>query len=332
MEFSLISDVYKQILNEFSENTASDPRFYFISDITANGQVCGTIIRTLNTAVIRHYHTGAYAGWSSVSGKIFKQLDTSNTFCNTVFEDEQCYIQFASVDDVKLLLSQIFRLITKNIKPEFDCCHLFRQCSDAKRCVNPHNNTSIFCGYRKKIESGTIFYGKNSADFDGQVYQSFLDWVHSLPNDTYAIFISLLHSFVTLRSPKHPEVIYGTVIYSARLVEFVPACHREILSYVFNFHDPVLHVLKDKALYPLQRLRGLVRAAKENITYYADAPEDAINQTLGGKGATSENFIRYIIKYCPDEISAIRSKYSYVYVNRDLTRYINEYLHDNPLF
>ncbi len=43
----------------------------------------------------------------------------------------------------------------------FDCCSSFRKCSDTLECV--HKNNSLFdgCTYRKKLEAGVVFYGKN---------------------------------------------------------------------------------------------------------------------------------------------------------------------------
>lgn len=43
---------------------------------------------------------------------------------------------------------------------EMDICHLFHQCSDAKRCVQDRE-TSLHCGYKRIMNSGRIFYGKN---------------------------------------------------------------------------------------------------------------------------------------------------------------------------
>ena len=43
----------------------------------------------------------------------------------------------------------------------FDCCHLYMQCSDARRCVDPDRIHAKSCTYRKKLETGLIFFGKN---------------------------------------------------------------------------------------------------------------------------------------------------------------------------
>lgn len=44
---------------------------------------------------------------------------------------------------------------------EWDCCSLYLQCSDARKCVQSDKLFSLGCGYRKILSSGRIFYGKN---------------------------------------------------------------------------------------------------------------------------------------------------------------------------
>lgn len=49
----------------------------------------------------------------------------------------------------------------KSSEPSYGCCHLYQECSDAKRCVSPEKMYATVCLYRKNLESGRIFYGKN---------------------------------------------------------------------------------------------------------------------------------------------------------------------------
>lgn len=44
---------------------------------------------------------------------------------------------------------------------QFDCCHRFKECSDAKKCIHPDKAFALDCGYRKILKSGRIFYGEN---------------------------------------------------------------------------------------------------------------------------------------------------------------------------
>lgn len=43
----------------------------------------------------------------------------------------------------------------------FGCCHDFNQCSDARKCFKLEDPDYRGCSYRKNLEAGRIFYGKN---------------------------------------------------------------------------------------------------------------------------------------------------------------------------
>lgn len=43
----------------------------------------------------------------------------------------------------------------------FDCCHRYMECSDEKKCTCPDYLYSKGCTYRKKLEKGIVFFGKN---------------------------------------------------------------------------------------------------------------------------------------------------------------------------
>ncbi len=44
---------------------------------------------------------------------------------------------------------------------EFGCCHLYNECSDAKKCIHANIVFSNACYYKKNLKNGLIFYGKN---------------------------------------------------------------------------------------------------------------------------------------------------------------------------
>lgn len=44
---------------------------------------------------------------------------------------------------------------------EFDCCHLYTECSDAKCCIHPDKDFTKGCRYKRILRSGKIYYGKN---------------------------------------------------------------------------------------------------------------------------------------------------------------------------
>lgn len=44
---------------------------------------------------------------------------------------------------------------------DFDCCHLYEQCSDAKICVHKDFEYALGCGYQRIMRRGKYFWGKN---------------------------------------------------------------------------------------------------------------------------------------------------------------------------
>jgi hypothetical protein len=51
----------------------------------------------------------------------------------------------------------------KTFKPSnmFACCGLYKACSDEKKCIHRDRLHSKGCWYRRNLENGKIFYGKN---------------------------------------------------------------------------------------------------------------------------------------------------------------------------
>lgn len=43
----------------------------------------------------------------------------------------------------------------------FGCCGRYVECSDAKQCIHPDKLFARACAYRRNLEKGKIFYGKN---------------------------------------------------------------------------------------------------------------------------------------------------------------------------
>ena len=69
-----------------------------------------------------------------------------------------------SLNDVDALCPCLMDIVDAeidNFPKEYDCCSQYKECSDAKICVNPRKDSAIGCGYKKIMKHGRIFYGKN---------------------------------------------------------------------------------------------------------------------------------------------------------------------------
>ena len=72
---------------------------------------------------------------------------------------------YISVDNINTLLcccDAFLELISlaANKYHTFDCCGMYEQCSDVRRCINSHDD-ALGCTYRKRLKEGKVFYGKN---------------------------------------------------------------------------------------------------------------------------------------------------------------------------
>lgn len=79
--------------------------------------------------------------------------------------EEWSRIRVNGVEDVlklKTQLSSLFMVVLSEMGGEsFGCCHRYELCSDAKKCIHPDFMVAIACSYRKNLEAGRVFYGKN---------------------------------------------------------------------------------------------------------------------------------------------------------------------------
>lgn len=92
----------------------------------------------------------------SASYKILKQIGDSPQHVSVSFpiNDSKFYNYVESVI--------LYRLAHyRTAESTFSCCSQFIQCSDAQKCVHENKLYSTACTYRRNLESGRIFYGKN---------------------------------------------------------------------------------------------------------------------------------------------------------------------------
>ena len=90
-------------------------------------------------------------------------------------EEAEVKMLQSDVDNVRVILSKDSPKVIAYIKANtehslanyeskastFGCCSRFNDCSDAKKCVHDNKLYSKACMYRRYLDSGEIFYGKN---------------------------------------------------------------------------------------------------------------------------------------------------------------------------
>ncbi len=86
-----------------------------------------------------------------------KSLPSDKDFKHVLFswDDDSIY------DYIKNNIIYCLKTYHSNAK-SFGCCSRFIECSDAMKCVHENKLYSTACSYRKNLENGKIFYGKNN--------------------------------------------------------------------------------------------------------------------------------------------------------------------------
>ena len=89
-------------------------------------------------------------------GAEVKELKSDHNFKHVFFcTDDDSVISYIKENIVYCLRN--YHSKTKS----FGCCSRFIECSDAKRCVHVNKLYATSCAYRRNLEAGNIFYGKN---------------------------------------------------------------------------------------------------------------------------------------------------------------------------
>ena len=84
-------------------------------------------------------------------------------------------------------------------KDAFGCCsscrngekYDYRVCSDAGKCLRGDERAG-HCQYRKNLENGRIFFGKNAVGFDADRYEAIRRNVDALPPEAKTVFDSIV--------------------------------------------------------------------------------------------------------------------------------------------
>lgn len=86
----------------------------------------------------------------------------------TLYDDRDSN-QFIKIQDVEEFYNDFYQLANEifvfylNQKEvfRFGCCNSFNECSDSKKCIKDDREMFLGCMYKKNLDEGKIFYGKN---------------------------------------------------------------------------------------------------------------------------------------------------------------------------
>ncbi len=92
-----------------------------------------------------------------------------NKFQRVQYKEQDLYIRISinDINEIDLLEDVIKELFINqflqymNTEESFGCCSKYIECSDCKECVQKDIRLRFSCLYKKNLDSGKIFYGKN---------------------------------------------------------------------------------------------------------------------------------------------------------------------------
>lgn len=123
-----------------------------------------TSIKFFNLNVLR-IKWGKSKQFISISPVFAHVLEDFNFEHDRVKSDPWIRIPIANLNYIQEMQPLFLRLYDESyllaIAEKFSCCSRYEACSNEKRCVQPDRTLAIGCIYRRNIEDGKIFFGKN---------------------------------------------------------------------------------------------------------------------------------------------------------------------------
>lgn len=159
MEAVSIFQKIKSHLNQQAQDNAIGTDLIALSKTKKKGDYTVKIDKTVLCKIICQNNQN-YIRISKQYAKFLKDFPGNYT----IAKDNNYLLPIAqekNLDQILVVLSNIFDDITLSDVPHFGCCSRYVACSDAKQCVHPDKNISKACGYKKNLDSGKIFYGIN---------------------------------------------------------------------------------------------------------------------------------------------------------------------------
>ncbi|MBQ3177561.1 MAG: hypothetical protein IJB52_07090 [Clostridia bacterium] len=156
-----IENIFKSFLTKDGCTNFSDKHFYncrpLIKSVNGAQIEYGFSLSLFGVMALHCQYNGKWAEYIDITSHCYKSIDVTGI----AFSGNEWY--HVKSDPIVLtdLLSKIYRYCRNNATSEFDCCSLYLECSNLKKCINPRPERGMLCSYRKKLENGIIFYGIN---------------------------------------------------------------------------------------------------------------------------------------------------------------------------
>lgn len=211
---------------------------------------------------------------------------------------------------------------TSSAKDAFGCCSRYSACSDARACLIPERDYAKNCNYRKSLELGHIFYGKNANNFHADVYQSLVDNYKALSVDAVELLHSIFYyAFITKRCIR--------TIMLADSPE-IPVLERA--GFLSQIERPDIVVGKYTMSAMVDACGSLIEAANEWAKDRIDPDKwkkrKSVRRDLPGVKITRDELSEWVIRYSPEAAKKISEGISFVLLDLNKILELEEFFKD----
>lgn len=158
-----IETIFQSLLAADDCTDFSDKGIYLLRLLNKKNSAGETVeygfsLTIFGVMALRAQFKGKWSEYIEITQHCQKNL---NLEAEAIASGEFYRIKITDEDMLKQICTNIYEYCKSNLRGEYDCCHLYEQCSEQMKCVRPDKQRSLLCRYKKKLESGIVFFGKN---------------------------------------------------------------------------------------------------------------------------------------------------------------------------
>lgn len=151
-----IQDVFKELKNHLIQYDIAEEQFKLVENKTNWSVYYFTVL----ICTIKTTGNTKFIAFDAKHRDLFQNLEFQ---VSQIKSDQNHFrIHINTIADILSMKEQIFQILDSIQVPcTFDVCSRYNECSDQKKCVHPDQVHAKECGYKRKLDKGIIFYGKN---------------------------------------------------------------------------------------------------------------------------------------------------------------------------
>lgn len=163
-ETQFLQSIFKSLVAAVEANGGDKSFLKIKSTASSKSPASGYTAVYLSTFTVSRLHLRGKTHYISVPDILSDLIPPGTPIKKVKSEVKYTRILVDDLHPVDSYTDLLIALVGKSIErfpKEWDCCSRYEACSDAKKCVQPDPSFALGCGYRRILNSGKIYYGKN---------------------------------------------------------------------------------------------------------------------------------------------------------------------------